>query len=322
MIKRGDGNIPVLYARGKSIPEAWENSIVRLYQEGLLWNRGDIKDQGKPVLDSSMTMIITNPDSDLFFHKYMIASCRPEDLFAYQMEILGAKDSWVHTEPGSTKWSYHYHERLADYPGVNGLVDQIQKAIDSLAKEKWKKRQNIITWVPERDFDAPDPPCLQSLWFSIVPDELTGDDSFVFNMNYRFRTRNVMIASPMNMIGLNTLDSYVIDKVKEKSGIKLRKGRIVDSTDTYHVSGQYSHLLSGFIEWLQASKQRGETIEDRCLTRESTLVGMNKEAIMADLLEQTKKELVEKREYTDRRFEEETAKVRGISEEVSRINGY
>lgn len=320
MIKKGDGNLPVLYARGNSIPEAWEASVVKLYNEGLLWHREGRKDKGRQTLDSSMTIEIANPDSDLFMHKYMTSD--PEALLDYQLEILGAKDAWVHTEPGSTKWPYHYHERLATYPGTKGLVNQIERIIDGISNERWSRGHNMITWVPERDFDSVDPPCLQKLWFEVIPDELAEDNSFRLNMNYIFRSRNVMIAAPMNMVGLHTLYTHIKNKVIEKSGMNLKTGRIVDFVDSYHVSAQDMHILNDFMARYNKSMEKGESSEDRCLSREICFMGMDQKAIVDKIIEQTRKELIEKGEYTDKRFAEEVNKVNQIAEEVSSINGY
>lgn len=324
MIERGDGNLPVLNVSGRSIPEAWENSVVKLYGEGLLWSREGPKDQSRQNLDSTMTIEIKNPDFYLFMHKYM--TCAPEDLFEYQLELLGAKDAWVHKGKGSTKWEYHYHERAEDYPGVTGPVNQIQRVIDGLANQRWQRRHNISIWVPERDFDARDPPCLQRLWYDLVPDETTEingiPSEWVLNVNYNFRTRNVMIAAPMNMVGLNTLSSHIMREVAKKSGMRIRKGRMVDIVDSYHVSAQDYHILLGFMERLKASEERGETPEDRCFTREQALASIDKEAIKQKILYQTKKELEEKGEFTDSRFETEREKLEKICQEVSEINGY
>jgi len=317
MIKKGDGTLPILYAKGRSILEAWENSVAELYRGGLLWHREGEKDKGRATLDSTMTITITKPDSDLFYHKYM--TCAPEDLFDYQMEILGSKDSWVHPEAGSTKWPYHYHERLASYPGAKGLVNQIDRVVDGLSTERWKRTHNAVIWNPERDFDSKDPPCLQRLWFDIIPDELAGDGSSRLNMNYEFRTRNVMIAAPMNMIGLHTLYSHVKKRVTEKSGMNLKTGRIVDFIDSYHVSAQNMPLLENFMERYNKSMEKEEGIRDRCFDRQTAFAGLDKEAVVKRVIEQTEKELAEKGELN--RLEEEIKKIKAISREVSEING-
>jgi len=319
MIKKGDGVLPVLHARGESALEAWENSVVELYNKGLLWHRAGEKDKGRGTLDSTMDITITEPDSDLFYHKYM--TCTAEDLFDYQMELLGSKDSWVHPEAGSTKWPYHYHERLASYPGARGHVDQLDRVVQGLSIEPWKRRHTAITWSPDRDFDSTDPPCLQRLWFDIIPDEEAGDGSSRLNMNYNFRTRNVMIAAPMNMIGLQTLYSHIKKRIIEQSGMKLKTGRIVDYTDSYHVSAQDMQILENFMQRYNKSIAKAESIRDRCFNRETAFGMVDKEAVLARVIEQTQKECTEKK-YASLRIEEEIEKIKGIYWEVSKINGY
>ncbi len=314
--KRGDGNIPTLHVKEESIPEAWENSIVELYNNGLWWHRQGPKDKGRLTLDSTMMIEITNPDSDLIMHKYM--TCGIEDLFEYQMEILGAKDSWVDTTGRTTKWPYHYHERFESYPGTKEFVNQIEKIIEKISKEHWKRNSQMITWVPEKDLDLTDPPCLQRVWAMIVPDER--NNSFKLNLNYHFRSRNVMIASPMNMVGLWTLQSYIRDEVIENSGINLKNGRLVDLTDSYHVSAQDQPILQNFIKMLEKSKEKGEIIYDRCLNKKFLFGDMNKTTIEDKIINQTRKEISERGE--EYKLEDEIKKIRNISQIVSKINGF
>ena len=211
--KKGDGNLPLLVARGESISEAWENSVVELYEKGVWYVRQGPKDGGKVQVDSTMVTEITNPDSNLFYHKSM--TCQPGDLLEYEMEIMGAKDSWVAMRnPEGTEWPYHYHESLATHPTPNGLVDQIEGMIKGLCGEPWKRRNQAVTWVVERDLGAVDPPCLQRIWASIIPNE-TEPEQNKLNFNYHFRSRNVMIAGPINMVGLYALMDYIKNQVKE-----------------------------------------------------------------------------------------------------------
>lgn len=316
MAIKGGGNIPVLHACGQSIPEAWENSVVELWNKGLYWHRPGPKDKGNLTLDSTMTIEITNPGSDLVMHKYM--TCGPEDLFEYQMELLGAKDSWVNLEQNSTEWPYHYHERLSMYPGTKGLINQIGAVIKGLSEEPWKRRNNIITWVPERDLESADPPCLQRIWAMMIPDE-SPEGVSKLNFNYNFRSRNVMIAAPMNMVGLWTLQSYIRNRVIEKTGLKIQNGRIVDFIDSYHVSAANQNILKGFIDRLERSKSEGETTIDRCLDKKIVFDYINKSAIEEKIIEQTKK-IFERRRRTSEDFDKEVKKVRQISQEVSKIN--
>ena len=67
--KRFTGDIPVLSVRGNGIAEAWENSVVELYNHGAWYARQGPKDKGQLHIDSTMTIEIENPDSPLFMHK-------------------------------------------------------------------------------------------------------------------------------------------------------------------------------------------------------------------------------------------------------------
>lgn len=312
--EKGDGNLPVLSARGESIPEAWENSVLELYKKGLWWSREGPKDKGNRQLDSTMTIIIT-PSSDLYMHKFL--TCDIESLYEYQLEILGAKDSWVSHDPNSTKWEYHYHERLANYPAREGYVNQIERLVEGLAEEPWKRRYNMITWSPETDFDLKDPPCLQRIWCALIPDESSSDESSFLNMNYNFRSRNVMIAAHMNMVGLRTLQDYIIRRVVEKTGRKIKPGRIVDIADSYHVSSSNVPLLEKFLTLMDESQKRGESSADRCIDKQRAFSIMDREAVVNRIITQTEKELAEKGESY--RFEEEVKKIWNIYEEVSQI---
>lgn len=301
-----NGDIPVLQVKGESIPEAWENSVVELYNNGGWYRRKDSKDKGKMQVDSTTTIVIKNPDSNLFMHKY--AGCGIEDMLEYQMEILGAKDSWVigmYDPLDDPRWAYHYHERLATYPAKRGNIDQIAAIIEGLSKKPHTRRNMAITWVPEKDICHQDPPCLQRIWAFIAP----AKDSFRLNMNYHFRSRNVMTAAHMNMIGLYTLQCYIRDKVIENTGMNLKNGRLVDISDSYHVSARDHHLLKNFIERLEKSKAKGETIENRAFSRNYVfkyMEGVRKE-VEEKIITQTKKRFEE-------RLQIQVDKIKQISE--------
>jgi len=312
---KGNGNLPLLSVSGESIPEAWENSVVELFSKGLWYHRSGRKDKGGLQVDSTMSIEIRNPSSELVYHKYM--TCGWEDLLEYQMEILGAKDSWVDPTGKSTVWPYHYHERLTKYPGTKGLVDQIEEGIVQKLKRKFSTRQaNAITWVPEKDNESDDPPCLQRIWVCLVPDERSGDKDLVLNMNYHFRSRNVMIASPMNQFGLKTLQAYIRERLIKETDKKITSGRIVDINDSYHISVQDQHILKGFVERLEKSKAKKEEIKDRSYTRDlfNELVEGSYSKIEDKIITQTQKIMA------GDELEREIEKIRRISGLVRKIN--
>lgn len=265
--KKFTGDIPVLSVRGNGIAEAWENSVVELYNNGGWYARQGPKDKGQMHVDSTMTVTVKNPDSPLFFHRYTQYGFG--DLLEYELEVLGAKDVLVHDpnfDPeGDTRWEYHYSERLMKYPGLGGAIDQLDEMVKGLSNEPWNRRNQGITWVPEKDIGSKNPPCLQRIWAYIAPvGDGTGEvEKFKLNMNYHFRSRNVMIAAPMNMKGMHVIQSYLRDEVIENTGMNLVNGRLVDMIDAYHVSAQDQPTLNGFMKRLQKSKENGESIEDR-----------------------------------------------------------
>ena len=158
--KKGVRGLPFLVARGDSIAEAWENSILELNKNGKWYKRDDPDDNGNQV-DARMAIEIKNPDEGPFLHKYM--GFDPRALLDYFFEVHGARDVLRKDldDPEDHKWDYLYHERLEGYPTSQGPFNQIYAMIKRLAERPFSRRVGAITWVPERDTKAKDTPCLQ-----------------------------------------------------------------------------------------------------------------------------------------------------------------
>ena len=272
-------NIPVLSVKGESIPEAWERSVVELYENGLRYCRDGPKDKGREQVDCTMTIEVENPDHEFFMHRGM--SCGIDGLLEYQMEMLGAKNSLVVNRYDNTddpRWPYAYNDRFSNYPFRKEAIDQIEGVIQNLINEPHMRRANMITCVPEKDIKSNDPPCLQNVWFFLGPE---GNDSYLLNMNYVFRSRNVMIAAPMNMVGLYTLQCYVRDKINERTDFHVENGRIVDFVHSYHVRADDMENLEKFIESLGK-----RNFEDRVWFRSHVF------GIMLDELQSVKEKII------------------------------
>ena len=272
-------NIPVLSVKGESIPEAWERSVVELYENGLRYCRDGPKDKGREQVDCTMTIEVENPDHEFFMHRGM--SCGIDGLLEYQMEMLGAKNSLVvnrYDNADDPRWPYAYNERFSNYPSRKEAIDQIEGLIQNLINEPHMRRANMITCVPEKDIKSDDPPCLQNVWFFLGPE---GNDSYLLNMNYVFRSRNVMIAAPMNMVGLYTLQCYVRDKINERTDFHVENGRIVDFVHSYHVRADDMESLEKFIESLGK-----RNFEDRVWFRSHVF------GIMLDELQSVKEKII------------------------------
>lgn len=257
----------MLNVSGNGIAEAWENSVVELYHKGIKYKRSGPKDKGQDQIDSSMLIEIKDADKYPFFHRF--SNCGWEDLLEYGFEILGAKNPLVVNEydpENDERWPYHYNDRMVRYPSKSGAIDQIENIVNKLIKKPHTRGASISIWVPDQDVESRDPPCLQHLWFALTPGEK--DNEFDLNMNYMFRSRNVMIAAPMNMFGLHILQNYVKDSINKKSAFKVNNGRIVDYSNAYHVSSRDLEKLTNFMN--RYTKKKDEGIESRVYTREDT----------------------------------------------------
>jgi len=281
--KQKRGFPPVLQASGKSLSVAWENTVLELADKGLVYLRGDPDDLGEQI-EAVMRTTVENPDAEPFSHRKGGTNAIMAPLLDYYMEIMGAKDSWVKdfSDPTDQRWDYMYHERLGSWPSPKSPSDQIEWAIKRLIERPFSRRTNIITWYPPRDMEARHTPCLQRLWFQIVPGGL--------DMHDEFRSRNALNASFGNLQGLYILGCHVRDKVEEATGQHLNL-RMIDYTNSFHVSSHdYSPFL-GVVKDIRKMIGEGKGLEERTFTRDlvvQTLVE-DREQVESVILRQTEK---------------------------------
>ncbi len=262
-------DLPVLYANGNGIAEAWEKSVIELYNNGLRYNRSGPKDNGNLQVDSTMIIEIKDIDNHPFYHKF--SNCSWEDLLEYGFELLGAKNFLTVNEfdlENDNRWPYQYSDRILNYPARSGDINQIENIINRLSKKPHTRGSSVSIWVPDQDINSKDPACLQHLWFSLIPNEEGNENKYDLNLNYMFRSRNTMIAAPINMFGIHLLQNYVKDQIKKQSGFNVENGRIVDYSNSYHVSSRDMEKLSNFMRRIESTKGKG--IESRVFSREDT----------------------------------------------------
>ena len=261
------GNIPVLYARGKSLAEAWENSMIELYKNGTQF-RTEYDKEGDPLsIDSTMIIVIEEPLSEPRIHR-----CFPGGLDAleeYRQEVLdGVKDTWIRdrNNPEDTRWEYTYHERLFNYKffnqsGKEQSINQIDYVIQKLAEKPFTRRAQAITWKVWEDIDISDPACMQSLWFRILPDE---NNNWYLNLNVRFRSNDAYDAAFMNMFALTALQERIANQLAKKSNKNILVGRYCHIADSYHIYGsRIEDFKSRFLKSLNT-----RSFEERTWTTE------------------------------------------------------
>ena len=100
MYEGGNGDIPVLFSRGKGLAEAWENSTLALIARGgFVRTQYDSKASNglytsPPSLDCTMSIIVEDPSSEPMIHRSFPGGM--EDLEEYRQEVMdGIKDHMV-----------------------------------------------------------------------------------------------------------------------------------------------------------------------------------------------------------------------------------
>jgi thymidylate synthase len=239
-----NGNIPVLFVEGKNLPEAWEKSLISLYQHGCDVKTEYDKTGDPPSKDSTTMMVVNDPLSEPMIHRDIPGGL--EDLQEYVMEVLdGIKDHCVRKpedDPDDTRWEYTYHQRLFDYsvPGLKNPFDQIELIAKKIAETPFTRRAQAITWKVWEDNYCYDPACLQSIWCRMLPGD---NNEWYLNMNIRFRSNDAYRAAFMNMFALVQLQKKIADRITELSNKIVKLGRYVHQADSYHIYG------SNFVEF-------------------------------------------------------------------------
>ena len=244
--------IPVLQVEGTTLAEAWEKSIIAVYEKGCDIKTEYDKKEDPPSKDSSMTIVIHDPLAEPMIHRDFPGG--PEELQEYVMEVLeGIKDHCIRRadDPNDARWEYTYHQRLFTYqlPDDGKQYDQIEMIASKLAKVPYTRRAQAITWKVWEDNFCYDPACLQSVWCRMLRGE---NDLWYLNTNVRFRSNDAYKAAFMNMFALIQLQQKIADRITALSGRKVRLGRYVHQADSYHIYGSYfEELQSRFLKALK-----------------------------------------------------------------------
>jgi len=242
-------NIPVISVERRTLAEAYENALVRLYNEGTRFKTQYDKPGDPESIDCTMNITIMEPETDPVIHQAFPGGI--DELKEYVMELKGFKDHWVKNmnDPADTRWEYTYHGRLANYGAWKELkndgsgeshevgfhIDQIEAVINKLVEQPFTRQAQMITWMPNVDLNVFDPPCLQSIWYRILEDD---DGVQWLNCNVRFRSNDAWGASFMNMFGFFQFHKEIIAaEIEKRSGKPVRLGRLNWQADSYHIYG-------------------------------------------------------------------------------------
>jgi len=238
-------NIPVLSVTGRTLPEAWEKSVLETWEKGLAIRTEYDKPDDPPSRDCTMVLTVEEPFAEPRIHRAIPASL--EDLEIYRQEVVnGIHDHWIAPEEG--KWTYTYHQRLFAFPTEGKNINQINSLLQKLAETAWTRRAQAITWNPLTDPPTDDPPCLQRIWCRLVEHP---DGYFALNMNTHWRSRDAYKAAFMNIFAITDLQRWMAERLQEMTGKKVLVGRYTDISDSYHIYGSYFSEFQGFLSLIQ-----------------------------------------------------------------------
>lgn len=236
-------NIPVIVAKGKNIPEAWERAVIAVWNNGINIRTEYDKKGDPPSKDCTMIIEIEEPMSEPRIHRAFPGGL--EDLEIYRQEVIyGIHDHWIKPEEG--KWVYTYHQRLFSYPGQSSKIDQIDYIVRRLSGVPYSRRAQAITWNVETDPSVDDPPCLQRIFCRVV-----GEKELALNMNTHWRSRDAYKAAFMNIFAMTELQRLIACRISETTGQEVKVGRYVDISDSFHIYGAYYDEFRGFLKTIE-----------------------------------------------------------------------
>ena len=238
-----NGNIPFIAIEERTIPEAFETAMKRVWNEGTRLKTEYDRPGDPPSRDATAAICIREPFGQPRFHRCFADGLG--GLGEYVQEVIhGAHDYWIKPaeeiakgdKSRDTHWTYTYHERMFDYRTEDKVVNQIQYIIDKLAQSGHSRRAQAITWNPKVDPFTYDPPCLQRIWGRLSEDD---NGCLYFNMNTHWRSRDLYKAWFENIIALTTLMKKIAGAISGKIGREVKIGRYVDMCDSLHIYGSY-----------------------------------------------------------------------------------
>ncbi|MEM1644338.1 MAG: thymidylate synthase [Ignisphaera sp.] len=231
-----------MYIQARSLPEAWEQSLVKLAEVGVVVDT----EYGEKSIDAPAVIVVEEPFSEPRVHLRGIVAGSLKGLLEYVDEVVrGVHDYLVE------KFGYTYHERLFSYRLPNGtVVNQVEKVIEKLKKTPYTRRAQAITWQPWKDLETEHPPCLQRIWFRVVEGKLV--------THVHMRSNDALKAAYMNMYAFTELQRYVAER------LSIEVGYYMHIADSYHVYERDWKWFKSFVEQIKKgeSANRWKTTQE------------------------------------------------------------
>jgi thymidylate synthase len=106
------GELPAIFVDATTLPEAVDRAILEVWAKGISVKTHYDKPGDPPSKEATVMIRVSNPLNEPRIYKNFPGGAK--DLENYRLEVVhGIHNYWI--EPGSTKWTYTYNERFADY---------------------------------------------------------------------------------------------------------------------------------------------------------------------------------------------------------------
>jgi thymidylate synthase len=196
--------------RGEKIAEVWLKILDEILKFGIT-DTTSYQNQQKEIID--VISVISGEDPNNLYIPDWLPNDK-EHLKNYLPTILTGI-----CPAGS---SYTYGSRMRSYFGV----DQVQKVINEIKKEKYTRRAVISLLDPKVDSGSENPPCLNHCWFRVQDNKLY--------LVATLRSNDMFEAWPENAFGLRMLQDLIYREVA-KTCPEIRLGDLVMHSLSAHI---------------------------------------------------------------------------------------
>jgi len=209
-----------LFVKGMSLPEAYHNALLALYENN---DELPCPDYNTNQKEASVTFVAENPLEEPMISKLFIGD--PRSLEQYTQEML---DGILDFEVERGNWEYTYHQRMEKQ--IPWIISELKRNPDS--------RRAVVVIRNESDLNTDSPACLQILQFMIRGEKL--------HCKVVFRSNDATKASFMNAYALVMLQKRIAEAV----GVSV--GSYTHRANSYHVYERDYDMFEGYIKRIKS----------------------------------------------------------------------
>lgn len=214
--------------RGKTVQEAWTRVVDRIMRYGTIKGTQYGTQQRELI---GVTWVIENEDPDNPFMESDLPEGVKQTIGLNDASINHYRNVFLSADlPSGVK--YTYGNRLMQYPGKDGPINQIDEVIVKELKDSIDTRRGVATTiVPEVDKDSKEPPCITQIQVLQTNKKL--------HLLVTARSHDIFKAAIPNAFGLRALQK----SIAEKAGVDM---------GYLQITSQSAHIYEA--EWSDAKK--------------------------------------------------------------------